>query len=410
MNILFLATNYPYPLDTGHNLRTFNILKSLAREHRIFFIGFTKPKNISGVSQDDPMHGICEQVHIFTAPDDSSRLRMMFSLFLNLFTFNPYIAEKYIIGDASKKIKETINQYKIDLVHFDILHLARYSDIVGPLLKVLTEHNVESERCYRLSKNSQNPMVKLFMYIQYKKLYKFEKENCALFDTCITVSAHDRDVLRRMSPKTRFVVLPNGVDSSYFTPGSKEVHPKSIVWTGGMGSPYNKEAMEYFCRDIFPIVQNSVPGLTFNVIGSEPPNALIQLAKRFSSINILGYVDDIRPTVRSNAVFIAPIKSGGGTKIKVLNAMSMGKAVVTTSVGAEGIEAESGKEIIIEDDSESFAGAVIDLLGDPNRVKGLGSNARKLILDKYDWERIGYLQNTLYHELISGFTGVMSTL
>ncbi len=396
MNILFLATNYPYPPDTGHNLRTFNILKSLAQKHRVFFIGFTK--NMSRVYSDDPMHKLCTQVHIFTAPDDASWLRKMVSLFLNVFSLSPYIAEKYIICEVVNKIKEIINQHEIDLVHFDILHLARYSEIIGSLPKVLTEHNVESERFRRLGRNSQNPFVKLYAYLQYKKLYKFEKEACSLFDACIAVSVHDREVLQKMSPGTRFVVLPNGVDTTYFAPSHEEMHQRSIVWTGGMSDFYNREAMEYFCREIFPIIQVKIPELTVFVIGSDPPDSLVQLAKRFRGINILGYVDDIRPIVQASAVFIAPMLSGGGTKLKVLNAMSMGKVVVTTPVGAEGIEAEHGKEIIIADDSRSFANAVIDLLNEPNRVKRIGIRARKIIMNKYDWEKIGHLQNILYLE------------
>ena len=398
MKILFISTNYPYPTDTGHNLRTFNILKALAERHDVFYLAYSKKK--SDIMSRDPIKEMCLSVNVFMIPDELSKTKMIYSLFMNIFSQMPYVAHKYYSREMREKIKQIVKNNRIDLVHIDLLHLSRYAELLGAIPKALTEHNVESHRVWRLAKNSKNPVFKLYMYMQYKKLYAFEKKMCSMFDVCITVSEDDSKRLKEISPGANLIEIPNGVDTKYFQPGLGEIEPHSMIWVGGMHDLYNREAVEFFCHKIFPQIHDKIEDVKFVAIGASPPRSLIDLAAQNENVKILGYVDDIRPYLDAASVFVAPIKSGGGTKFKVLNALAMGKAVVTTTVGAEGINVRDGENVMIADDATVFAQKTIALLSDSHFSISLGKEGRKLIIKEYDLTAIGKRQNDLY-ELIA---------
>lgn len=399
MNILFLSTNYPYPVDSGHNIRTFNTLKYLSKENNIFYLAFSKKRD--DVNKIDPIKKMCKSVDIFFIPDDFNKLRMLLSLFQNLFSFYPYIANKYYRKNMKKRLNEIIQNNKIDIIHFDLLHLSRYLDNSIEIPYTLTEHNVESSRLLTILNNNKNYFFKIYMYLQYKKLMKFETENCPKYETCISVSTEDAETLRKMCPDSNLTIIPNGVDIDYFKPCLDKPLSNGMAWVGGMGDIYNKEAVNYFCKKIFPVIKDKINDVKFTVIGKNPTKEVLKLSS--NNVNCVGYVDDIRPYIHRATIFVAPIISGGGTKLKVLNALSMGKAVVTTSVGAEGIEVTNYENIIIEDEPEKFARKVIELLNSPRQVQEIGKKARELILDKYDWNKIGKKHNRLYLKIVDKY-------
>ncbi len=400
VNILFLSTENPYPPDHGHHIRTYNVLKYIARYHNVYFLGFIK--NEDEFKYVEPIKKMCASADVFIIPDNVSRLRFCLSLVLNLFSPLPYVAQKYYQKNMTHKIKEILKENKIDIVHFDMLHLARYlSEIDGAVPTTLTQHNVESLRIFRLLKNSKNIIFKIFMYLQYLKLKKFEMHACRNFDRCAVVSEDDLKILKKLSPYANFVVVPNGVDTSYFAPDRSASLKDSMVWVGGMDSMYNRQAVEFFIEEIYPIIHKSIPDVKFTVVGKSPPKKLLQLSEINRNVKVVGYVEDVRPYINSSAVYIAPIKSGSGTKLKVLNALSMAKPVVTTSIGAEGIEVKDGEHLLIADDPEIFAKRTIELLRNPELAMKLGENGRKLMIEKYDWDIIGQKMLRVYEELVA---------
>lgn len=400
MNILFISTNYPYPADDGHNLRTLNILKCLARNHRVFYFAFSKNKEPA--APNDPVREMCEFVRIFFAADDFSKMRFTVSLCLNIFSRYPYVAQKYYRRELEQEIGQIQRLYKIDLVHLDLLPLARYGrHLGGDIPRALTEHNVESKRVLRLARNSRNPLLKGYLYLQYAKLRAFEKKEIGRCEICITVSEEDAQLLQKMVPTGRFFVVPNGVDTDFFKPGDGIPDPNTLIWTGGMSDLYNKEAMDYFARGIWPIIDRQVDGVKFLVVGKNPTDSVLKISRGNRNVKVLGYVDDVRPHMDQAAIFVAPIKSGGGTKLKVLNAMAMGKAVVTTRVGAEGIKATNGRHIVIADGPREFAEAVIDLMRRPSAARAMSEKARELVVSHYSWTTIGAEQNRIYQQVIN---------
>jgi glycosyltransferase involved in cell wall biosynthesis len=392
LNILFISTENPFPLDHGHHIRTYNVLKLIAGHHDVHFLGFVK--NEKDFVHLEPVRRLCRTAHVFLLRDGASRFRMYASLMRNLMSPLPYIAQKYYQNDMDRKIKEVLGAGDIDIVHFDMLHLGQYMSGVD-VPKMLTEHNVESLRVYRLLKNSRNVLFKGFMYFQYLKLKRYERDICTKADVCAVVSENDMNELKAIGAQARFVVIPNGVDTDYFAPEGRSDH-LSLIWTGGMNSLYNREAVDFFADSIFPRIEEKIPDVKFSIVGAGQTKKILKLRDKNQNVRLTGYVDDVRPYMDAATVYIAPIKSGSGTKLKVLHALSMGKPVITTTVGAEGLDVQDGVHLLIEDDPKMFAEKTVYLLTNPAVAERLGKNGRRLMVEKYDWRIIGRKISEVY--------------
>jgi glycosyltransferase involved in cell wall biosynthesis len=240
--------------------------------------------------------------------------------------------------------------------------------------------------------------------MQYKKLFAFEKKELGKCRICIAVSEKDRQVLSKLNPDTEITVIPNGVDVEYFSPRNGGQVPRSVVWVGGMKDFYNRQAVNYFCGEIFDKIKKEVQDLRLTMVGKSPTKKVLELAKQNKDVRCIGYAEDVRPYINEAMIFIAPILSGGGTKLKVLNALAMGRAVVTTSVGAEGIDVTNGENIIIADNPDEFARRSVDLLKNPEETERIGKKARELVIEKYDWKIIGKRYSAIYEELVDKYT------
>lgn len=398
MNILFLSQENPYPPDGGHYIRTYNILKMLSEKHNIFFIAIANDDK--RMKHKQGLEDLCESVDIFVIPQGKSKWRYIFSLILNLFSPLPFTAQKNYIHDVKVKIKQLLKDNKIDLVHVDILPLAFYHKNFDRLPKILVNHNVESLRLYRWMKVEKNTFIKLFLYYQFLKLRHFEKHICPKFERCIVVSEPDQKILEKLCKTTNFVILPNGVDIKYFSPlNNTKINKNSLIWTGGMRYAYSADAVDYFLDEVLPLIRLEISDIKVSFVGSSPTSKLIKNAKDNPNIKVHGYVDDIRMYIQQAAVFIAPIRSGSGTKIKVLNAMALEKAVVTTSIGAEGIKVKPDEDIMIADTPQEFAEKTIYLLRHPEEAKIMGSKGRAVIEKHYSWESIGMKMYKVYEEV-----------
>ena len=394
MNILFLSTENPFPLDHGHHLRTYHVLKTLADVYTVHFIGFTQDD--SGFKHKPKLQEFCESVDIFQLKYRGRRQLLLSAL--NLFSPLPLIAQKYYDPNVATHIKKLIAAAEIDLVHFDLLHLAQYRKELNGLPSILVNHNVESLRVLRWSKVERNPLIKTFLRYQYRKLENFEKSVCCKFDKCTVVSDTDKEFLVKLCGGENFVTIPNGVDIDYFQMSKENILPNTLVWAGSMGGAYNRDAVIYFLERIWPDIQVVIPEVKVVFIGNSPPKILKKMALENPNIEYTGYVEDVRPHIAKSAIFIAPLRSGSGTKVKVLNAMSQGKLVVTTSVGAEGIEAKPDKEIIIADDPKKFAEKTVYFLKHLEEAQEIGQHARRVIEEKYNWEVINTTIRQVYKE------------
>lgn len=397
MNILFLSTENPYPPDHGHHLRTYYVLKHLASEHRVFFVAFAK--TTKEVELKTELERFCVSVDIFLMPH--SRLRQASTLAVNLFSRRPYLVARYSFPPAFERIRELVRRCNIDVVHFDLPHLAAYLPTVAHLPKILTNHNVESLRVARWAQVEKNPLTKFYLHTQARKIARFEAVLCPLFERCLTVSDYDKDVLLRMCGHDNFITVPNGVDTDYFFPNEEQRRARTgLVWTGAMSGAYNRGAVDYFLREIAPLIHARLPHTPMTFVGASPTALLKKCAQENPQIRATGYVEDVRPYVDRALVFVAPLRSGSGTKVKILNAMAQAVPVVTTSVGAEGIEASPEEGQIVVDDANEFAEQVVALLRNPERARNLGLRARRLIEERYAWKVITSEMNEIYENAL----------
>jgi glycosyltransferase involved in cell wall biosynthesis len=372
-------------------------LKLLSENHRIFFIGFVKDKEELEFKKD--FKKLCESFDVFFIQEDDFSFRFWLKVIRNLLSPYPYIKHKYYNKNASRRIREILSEGQIDLVHLDMLPMSTYYSDLNSTPTILTNHNVESVRLHRWIQVEKNIFIKSFLAYQYIKLRSYEKKMCPKFDKCVTVSSEDEKVLKKLCKSDNFAVIPNGVDIEYFKPLEGPIVPNRLIWVGGMSGPYNSDAVDYFLDEILPLIRAKKPEVEVDFVGGYPTKKLKQQELKNSHIKLHGFVDDTRPLVQKAAVFIAPIRSGSGTKIKVLNAMSLAKPVVTTSVGAEGISVEADKNIIIADDPKVFAEKTIYLLNNQHIANEMGMAGRKIIEKYYDWNVIKENMEQLYNEV-----------
>ncbi len=262
-------------------------------------------------------------------------------------------------------------------------------------LFVFDNHNAEyvlQQRAFESDvRNPRRWLGAVYSLIQWQKLRRYERRVCRAADRVVAVSQADADALQRLVPGLDVIVVPNGVDTAYYRPDPTAEFPLGpgswLVFTGKMDFRPNVDAVAWFCAEILPRIVRRRPDARFAIVGKSPHRRVLRLA-RDPHVVVTGPVDDIRPYIAGAAVYVAPLRMGSGTRLKVLEAMAMGKAIVTTTVGCEGIGIRSGGEALVADLAQAFAEGVVDLLADEERRRGLGERARGLVEGRYEWGRI----------------------
>ena len=278
-------------------------------------------------------------------------------------------------------------QNDVDLVHLDTIALAPYAAHCGGVPVVMTHHNIESQLLGRRSTVETGALARPYLRLQARRLAQYERRQATAFALNITVSEQDALTLQSLSPGCRTAVIPNGVDLDYFTP-VHGVDQQALIYTGGMNMFANRDAVEWFLAEVWPRVKSEAPGTVFNAVGQDPSTALRRIAERDKTVVVPGFVDDVRPWVARSSVYVVPLRVGGGTRLKVLDAMAQGKAIVATRIGAEGICVDHDKHLLLADDPVEFAACVVALLRDPERRARLGRTARERAAELYSWPRL----------------------
>ena len=396
MRILFIAPRLPLPTDTGGKIRTFNLLKQISRGHTVDLVTFSFDGEDAWQVQGFRELGIA--VTLVPAPKDKILHKAITVLFSDL----PYSVSKY----HSEKMRKAITALKAaenyDAVHVDHIHMAHYQDCFPGLPRLVDEHNVEYkilERCGNVEKS----VWKRQLYSQQAgKMKQFESRAILHYSACTAVSQNDMDILKELTGKNVPVhVLPNGVDTDFFTSSGSapQQEEDALVFTGSMDWLPNDDAVVFFCREVLPLIWEQNPNVKFYIVGKSPSATVKELASKEPRIVVTGRVDDVRTFIQRAKIFVVPIRIGGGTRLKILEAMSMQKAVVSTTVGAEGIAHTRDVDIFLGDTPQALADAVIALLKDRPKRETLGTAARKLVLEKYDWRIIGKKLNQIYKDI-----------
>lgn len=405
MKILFLSQIVPYPPHGGVLQRGYNILREISKNFEVHLLAFLHPDILPSQAlveeSRQELGKFCTNIEYFQLWPKKSLFHKYFAFYFGLFSKKPFS----VLAHRSKlfqwRLAEILATGEINIIHFDTIALAQYYNKKMSCPAVITHHNIESHLMARRAKVEKNVLNKLYLHLQAKRLEQYEIIQSPKFDVNIMMSEIDAEALKQQAPLVITSVIPNGVDTKYFHPRPGHETP-AVIYTGGMNMYANKDAVLYFLEKIWPLVKLKRPDATFFAVGQDPPTEIKNISLKDQSIQVTGYVDDIRPYVAKSSVYIVPLRVGGGTRLKVLDAMAQGKAIVSTSIGCEGIETVSGKNIIIADDPPVFAQEIIALFDDQYKRKKLGMAARKMVESKYSWDVIGKQLEDLYKKMISG--------
>lgn len=373
-------------------MRNYNIVKELARKNTVHLLTFTQRNRHPNREKIEASRAVvsqfCEEVTIIDVPTDYSAFKWYALLGLNLFSREPYSAWRFWSPEMIKAINHQLDRHTYDIVHVDTIALAGYVKYLRGTPAVLNHHNVESSLLLRRAATEKNPFTRAYVGLQGRKLRRAEKRAIVEFDGNISVSDIDRKELLQFDSRASVRVIPNGTDTEFFQPIAGVVEDQSLVFAGSMSWYPNCDAMILFSEKIWPLIKQAAPTITMNMIGSHPPNQLLDVGRHDQNFKVLGFVDDVRPYIARASVYIVPIRVGGGTRLKILDALAMGKSIVSHPIGAEGIDVTDGKDIIIAEEPEAFAKAVVDLVNDDARRRQLCANARHTAVEKYSWPRI----------------------
>lgn len=385
VRILFFTARLPYPPREGHQLRSWHLLKALAEEHEVTLLSFLrKDDDAEGI---DAIRDVVADVRTFPIPSEHSRLRLLLALARSLATGAPFVAAKYASPGVREYLADAARRY--DLVHFDILPLMAHADCVPDGIPVaFNAHNVEHALLDIRARMEKRPLHRLFLRSQHGSLERFEQAACRRADAVLACSEDDLRQLQPMAPATPMKVVANGVDLAENRPAAAPPSRRDqLVFVGQMGWFPNRDGMAWFLREVFPAILHKRPATRLLLVGKS--DGLEIPGDVAGNVVATGFVPDLRPSVQESAVYVVPLRAGSGTRLKVLEAMALGKAIVTTRIGSEGIDLEDGVHARFADTPDGFAAAVLELLDDPAAVDRLGHAARRRAEERYGWEAIG---------------------
>jgi glycosyltransferase involved in cell wall biosynthesis len=381
MKILWVKAGPLVPLTAGGRIRSWNILKNLGAWDEVTLLTYS-PSYI-GTEQPGVGEHVAKLISLgFLGPSKYSPLYYL-DYVRRIFSPAPFTVGKTGIRSIRRQIQQLLQNERFDVVVCDFLSATLSLPKETPCPLVLFAHNVETMIWKRHFEVASNPVRKVVTGIEYWKMRRFESSPPRKFDHILTVSALDRDFFAQFMTAEHVSILPTGVDLDFFCPSPVTPTPGKLVFSGSMDWMANEDAILYFATDILPKIASVIPGVKLTAVGRDPTDPLRKLAQEDSRIELTGTVPDVRPYVASGEVYVVPLRVGSGTRLKIFEAMAMGKAVVSTRVGAEGLPVEDEKHLLFADTPEDFAAAVIRLLRDEALRRRLGGAARQLVEARY---------------------------
>ena len=407
MRILFLCLRCPYPPQRGDRIRSYHFIKQLSKRHKITLVFFAESdSDIEAVSQLQPF---CERVECVRFRPNFAKLNTVF----HCLSRTPLQVHYWYSPQMQRKINQLLEENRFDLIHAQLFRMGQYVLNAYGTQKVLDLCDSLALNLSRRAELDCTPK-RFLVKLEEKRVRQYEIEIMKSFDWGTVVANFDRDYLLKQDNSLNLSVVPMGVDLKYFHPNQENINDpldsngnqttvsldssKNLVFTGTMNYFPNSDAVIYFCEEIYPLIQKQHPDVNFYIVGNHPTEQVQRLAE-YRGVTVTGFVPDIRPYFQKASVFVAPLRAGSGIQTKNLEAMAMGTPVVTTSIGAMGLEAEIGEELLTADTPKDFADCVIHLIENPENRQNLGNAGRKRVEASYDWQVLVEKLEQVYAEI-----------
>lgn len=404
LNILWISHFVPYPPKGGCFQRNYNLIKEVSRNNNVYLIALRHKDKITHPDSETKkakmeLEKFCKKVVIVDISSFSG-LNYYYMAFKSIFNINPLTVNLFKSKDIGNIVLKLVNDVNFDVAHYDTISLCEYMHHSGNVPKILNHHGVESLMIRRRVTNEPNLFKKLYLLVEAYKLRKYEERNCYKFYMNITVSEDDKLMLKKISPHSRIEVVENGVDVNFFKQKDNHNNTNRLIFAGRMDQYSNVDAIMEFCRNVWPLVKEKFPKMRFSIIGNNPPQKLLDMARNDERIEVLGYVDDVRPYFAGASISICPIRDGGGTRLKILDAMAMGMPIISTTIGCEGIDVSPGKDVLIANTPEEYVNSISKLNNDDFLRENLSNYARIKVENKYSWNIIGLKLNKYYQDSV----------
>jgi glycosyltransferase involved in cell wall biosynthesis len=392
MKIMLLTQVLPYPPDSGPKVKTYNVIKYLARHYHVTLVSFVR-----GDQSEHARHleQYCQAV--YTMPMTRGAVRDAWYMGLSFLTGQPFMMIRDNRKAMHRLVSRLVAEHHFDVAHADQLNMAQYARYVQGAFKVLDAHNALWLLYKRLWETMPPGPRKWLLGRDWRMLKSYEGRLVREFDAVLAVSQEDKTTLQEAAKQPiDITVIPIAIDTDEVTVVERDAEPRHILHIGTMYWPPNIDAVEWFIEEIYPLIRQQRPNVEFDVVGSRPPAKLLALNDADLGINITGYVEDPTPYQQRAAVMVVPLRAGGGMRVKILNALAEGIPIVSTTLGCEGISVTDGKDILVADKPGDFAAAVLRVLNNHRLAQQLSRNGRRLAETKYDYRHACVSLDSVY--------------
>jgi len=383
LRVLVIDEEFPYPPNAGKRIRSWNLLSRLAKTHDVTWLSYGPIGEDS--RQAAQAAGI--KLHVCGKNITKQGIALYFDLLLNLFSRYPYSVAKHYSAEFQQQLSRLTAMGDFDLMHCEWGPYARYLE-AARLPTVVSAHNIETQIWERRAENSSGLASRLFFRLQARKMGRFEARVLPKAQVVTAVSAPDQKILTDWGCK-HAAVVDNGVDIQQFVPTAPELeNPDQLLFLASLDWFPNQDALWYFIREILPALRQKSPAIKVHVVGRRLPEDQARELQQTPGVVFVGEVADVRDSYRTASIVVVPLRIGGGSRLKILEAMAAGKAIVSTSIGAEGLHVTKDEHLLIADTVPEFSDSIERLRHDVELRRTLGAAGRRLVETRYSWDRL----------------------
>jgi glycosyltransferase involved in cell wall biosynthesis len=392
VKVLLLTQVLPYPPDSGPKVKTYNMVKFISQNHDLTLVSFVRGDQTSEIAH---LKQFCKAV--YPVPIQRTRINDGLALLKSLVSAAPWMMARDDFRKMRDLLADLCQKEKFDIIQADQLNMAQYALPLPAKAKILDAHNAVWLLYRRLARTTPSIGMALFLEREWRLLKRYEGGMCRKFDAVLAVSEADKAALQEASGgKGNLRVAPIAVDPDAIPLVQRDPQADHILHIGTMFWPPNVDGVLWFLREVYPIIQRTRPGVQFDIVGARPPKEITESGRSLKGVTVAGYVKEPGQYLQKTGVMVVPLLAGGGMRVKILEALAEGLPIVTTSIGCEGIAVENGRHLLVADQPEEFAQAILRLLEDRPFADTLAQNGRKLIEKNYDYHSAYRPVNLVY--------------